>query len=115
MSQNTVVEKVRERVLQLAREIEALSRSETPPEEFFPQFLDRLVRSLGADAGVVWLLKDGQQLDVEALEGDRKGDVVRCFVRANIDSLVTGDRVVWRPGKNGRSGLGLLFRSHITV
>ncbi|MCK0164224.1 small ribosomal subunit biogenesis GTPase RsgA [Marinobacter sp. S6332] len=42
----------------------------------------------------------GQQLDVEALEGDRKGDVVRCFVRANIDSLVTGDRVVWRPGKN---------------
>lgn len=42
----------------------------------------------------------GQQLDVEALEGDREGDVVRCFVRANIDSLVTGDRVVWRPGKN---------------
>src|SRR5690554_755098 len=42
----------------------------------------------------------GQQLDVEALEGDRKGDVVRCFVRANIDSLVTGDRVIWRPGKN---------------
>jgi len=42
----------------------------------------------------------GQQLDVEALEGEHKGDVVRCFVRANIDSLVTGDRVVWRPGKN---------------
>src|SRR6056297_3179728 len=42
----------------------------------------------------------GQQLDVEALEGDKVGDVVRCFVRANIDSLVTGDKVVWRPGKN---------------
>ena len=24
----------------------------------------------------------GQQLDVEALEGDQEGDVVRCFVRA---------------------------------
>lgn len=42
----------------------------------------------------------GQQLDVEALEGEHSGKVVRCFVRANIDSLVTGDKVVWRPGKN---------------
>lgn len=42
----------------------------------------------------------GQQLDVEALEGEHTGEVVRCFVRANIDSLVTGDTVVWRPGKN---------------
>ncbi len=42
----------------------------------------------------------GQQLDVEALEGEHGGQVFRCFVRANIDSLVTGDRVVWRPGKS---------------
>ncbi|WP_341582413.1 small ribosomal subunit biogenesis GTPase RsgA [Marinobacter metalliresistant] len=42
----------------------------------------------------------GQQLDVEALEGEQTGDVVRCFVRTNIDSLVTGDKVVWRPGQN---------------
>lgn len=42
----------------------------------------------------------GQQLDVEGLEGESAGKVVRCFVRANIDSLVTGDRVVWRPGQN---------------
>ncbi len=40
----------------------------------------------------------GQQLDVEALEGERKGRVVRCHMRTNIDSLVTGDRVIWRPG-----------------
>jgi len=42
----------------------------------------------------------GQQLDVEGLEGEYQGLVVRCFVRANIDSLVTGDRVIWRPGRN---------------
>lgn len=42
----------------------------------------------------------GQQLDVQALEGELAGSVVRCFVRANIDSLVTGDKVVWRQGKN---------------
>lgn len=42
----------------------------------------------------------GQQLDVEALAGEPAGSVVRCFVRANIDSLVTGDKVIWRQGKN---------------
>ncbi|MDI9244865.1 small ribosomal subunit biogenesis GTPase RsgA [Marinobacter sp. CHS3-4] len=42
----------------------------------------------------------GQQLDVEVLEGEDKGQVVRCFVRANIDSLVTGDRVIWRMSGN---------------
>ncbi len=42
----------------------------------------------------------GQQLDVEGLEGEHRGQVVRCFVRANIDGLVTGDKVIWRPGKS---------------
>ncbi len=40
----------------------------------------------------------GQQLDIEALEGEDRGQIHRCFARANIDSLVTGDRVVWRAG-----------------
>src|SRR5690554_8136291 len=42
----------------------------------------------------------GQQLDIEALEGEDQGKVHRCFARANIDSLVTGDRVIWRAGAN---------------
>jgi len=42
----------------------------------------------------------GQQLDIEACEGEQAGQVSRCFVRANIDNLVTGDRVVWRAGKS---------------
>ena len=42
----------------------------------------------------------GQQLDIEALEGEDTGKVLRCFVRANIDSLVTGDRVIWRMSGN---------------
>jgi len=43
----------------------------------------------------------GRQLDVEALQGSEAGSISRCFVRANIDSLVTGDRVVWRPSRSG--------------
>src|SRR5690554_7846418 len=42
----------------------------------------------------------GQQLDVEALQGDDTGRVFRRFVRANISSLRTGDRLVWRPAKS---------------
>src|SRR5690606_16274775 len=46
----------------------------------------------------------GQQLDVEALEGEDQGHIHRCFARANIESLVTGDRVVWRAGPD-RTGV----------
>ncbi len=37
----------------------------------------------------------GQQLDVEGNDGEHQ----RCHVRSNIDNLVTGDQVIWRPGK----------------
>ncbi len=40
----------------------------------------------------------GQHIDVEACEGEDQGVVHRCHVRANIDSLVTGDQVIWRAG-----------------
>lgn len=42
----------------------------------------------------------GQSLEVEGLEGPLKGELHRCFARANIENLVTGDIVVWRPGSD---------------
>ncbi len=50
---------MRETVLQLAREIESLSDSNVPAEEFFATFLDRLTRAVGARAAVVWLANGG--------------------------------------------------------
>lgn len=47
----------------------------------------------------------GAQLDVEALEGERRGSVIRCRLRANLDALVTGDRVVWQPRAGGDDGI----------
>ena len=38
----------------------------------------------------------GAQVDIEAAETDIKGRIVRCHMRANLDSLVTGDQVIWR-------------------
>lgn len=38
----------------------------------------------------------GRQVDVETLEGATAGAIVRCHLRANLEALVTGDRVAWR-------------------
>lgn len=43
----------------------------------------------------------GKQIDVEASEGEHSGEVFRCHVRANVDALVTGDKVVWRSSPDG--------------
>ena len=40
----------------------------------------------------------GTQVDIETLEGSNVGSVQRAHIRANVDALVTGDKVVWRPG-----------------
>jgi multidrug efflux pump subunit AcrA (membrane-fusion protein) len=106
MSQTTTVEKVRERVLLLAREIESLSRSEAPPEEFFPQFLDRLVRALGADAGVIWMLEEGQRLGLKAEIGlDATGfrenpNAAQQNHSLLVDAMATGQAAVYVPGES---------------
>ncbi|MNF34088.1 putative ribosome biogenesis GTPase RsgA [compost metagenome] len=43
----------------------------------------------------------GVQVEVEALEGEQAGQIVRCHLRANLPTLVTGDRVVWRDSNQG--------------
>lgn len=40
----------------------------------------------------------GQQVEIEAVDGEDCGLVQRCHVRANVTSLVTGDAVIWRQG-----------------
>ena len=47
--------RARERVLALARQIEDLSHPETPEETYFPEFIKRLLSAVGAPAGVIWM------------------------------------------------------------
>lgn len=42
----------------------------------------------------------GRQVEVEASDGNTQGERQRCHVRANVESLVTGDQVTWRPAKD---------------
>ena len=43
----------------------------------------------------------GVQVAVEACEGELQGQTFRCYLRANLPALVTGDRIIWRPGNQG--------------
>lgn len=53
---------------------------------------------LGAEQEGLIIAHYGRQVDVESLAGEQAGKIHRCYMRANIDTLVTGDKVVWRPG-----------------
>lgn len=59
---------------------------------------------LGAEQQGLVIAHFGVQVDVETLEGAERGQVRRCYRRANLPALVTGDRVVWR-ADNQQSGV----------
>ena len=54
---------------------------------------------LGAEQVGLIITHFGTQVVVEATEGELAGQHQRCHFRSNLGSLVTGDKVVWRPGK----------------
>ncbi|MES2917816.1 MAG: ribosome small subunit-dependent GTPase A [Pseudomonadota bacterium] len=51
---------------------------------------------LGAEEEGLVTAHFGTQILVEALQGAHRGQVFRCHLRANLEALVTGDRVIWQ-------------------
>ncbi len=56
---------------------------------------------LGPQLQGVVISRFGQHADIE----DENGNIERCNLRRGIKSLVTGDRVVWRAGKESYRGI----------
>ncbi|WP_097460048.1 small ribosomal subunit biogenesis GTPase RsgA [Mangrovitalea sediminis] len=83
---------------QQQRRIRQIQSERTRRSERREQDIDRRLQAgeLGPEQPGLVIAHFGRQLDVEALEGAQKGELFRCHIRANIDSLVTGDRVAWR-------------------
>ncbi|MEQ9410380.1 MAG: hypothetical protein RIK87_21780 [Fuerstiella sp.] len=88
--------RVRERVMQLAREIEKMSGEEIPQNVFFQEFLNRVVVAIGARAGAVWLVADGRlnlaaevNLDQTGLR-ERPG-ALQINEKLLVDVLQTGE------------------------
>lgn len=59
--------------------------------------------TLGAERQGLITAHFGRQVEIEALDGEAVGSVQRCHLRANLEALVTGDRVVWRPSNNAET------------
>jgi len=55
----------------------------------------------GSKSGLV-ITRFGQHADIEDLES---GEVQRCNLRRGIESLVSGDKVIWRPGLESMEGI----------
>ncbi len=55
--------------------------------------------SLGPEISGRVISNFGSQLDIEGLEGIHNASLHRCHKRANVDTLVAGDHVVWRTGE----------------
>lgn len=52
----------------------------------------------------------GQQLDIEALDGEDRGSIVRCNQRSNLHTLVAGDEVIWQQGDSANVVIAALPR-----
>lgn len=59
---------------------------------------------LGSEQAGLVIAHYGRQLDIEPDEGELAGRLVRCRLRTNLEPLVTGDRVVWRPELESLAG-----------
>ena len=61
--------------------------------------IDKALDDLGPEEKGLVISHFGQQLDIEALEGENTGEIFRCHQRSNLEPLVTGDHVIWRRGE----------------
>ena len=59
------VEETKQQIRSLVNEIAALAKSGATAEEFYPEFLQRIVTALAATGGAVWLLDDDRQLKLQ--------------------------------------------------
>lgn len=64
--------------------------------------------NLGPEQPGLVIAHYGRSVDVEALEGELRGTLHRCHLRANLEALATGDRVIWRPSASGAAQNGVI-------
>ena len=67
---------------------------------------------LGEEQNGLVIAHFGVLIEIEALDGEQAGQVFRCNRRSNLPALVTGDRVVWRPGNQQNGVIVALLPRH---
>jgi len=109
MSNVAGVQQARDRVLQMARQIEELSQSAAPPETFFPEFLRLMVGSMGGRAGAIWLAERGRLALAHDLRYSEMGirdnpTAVRLNDSLLTDAVTTGQAASFAPDDPATAG-----------
>ena len=60
-----LIEQTRQQIRGLVNEIAQLAKTEASPEEFFGEFLGRVVSALAAVGGAVWISGENGQLELQ--------------------------------------------------
>ncbi|MEL7337359.1 MAG: hypothetical protein AAFN70_14285, partial [Planctomycetota bacterium] len=59
------IEDTKRQIRGLVNEIAALAKSGATAEEFYPEFLQRILSALAAPGGAVWLLDEDRQMRLQ--------------------------------------------------
>lgn len=92
------VEETKQQIRTLVNEISALTKSGKPAEEFFPDFLQRVITALAAVGGAVWLLDDEQQLRMQY-----QINVGQSLLEPDSDDATRHNRLISRVSRAGQS------------
>ncbi len=60
---------------------------------------------LGQETHGLVAARYSRNVDILALEGEKEGELVKCHIRANLDSICVGDRATWQSTPDGRGVL----------
>jgi multidrug efflux pump subunit AcrA (membrane-fusion protein) len=120
MSQVTELTQLREKVLRLAREIETLSETDLPPEQFFAGFLDRLAAAVGAQGAAVFLATGGPMRLVHQVRLEECGfyadpSAVRHNDPLIREALMTGEAKAYLPGDTPLPTQHLYFVAPLSI
>lgn len=91
------LKRVREKVMQLAREIEQMSGQNLAPDVYFQEFLTRVVTAIGARAGAVWMIEEtgrlglAAQVNLEQTGLREKPGAIQANERLLVEVLQTGE------------------------
>lgn len=91
--------KLSKRQQQRIQSIQNRRREKADTKQYLDDKAVESLDGLGAEVSGTVITNYGSQVDIEGHTEPFSGKIVRCFVRANIPALVTGDKIVWRPAE----------------
>lgn len=91
--------KLSKRQQQRIQSIQNRRREKADAKQYLDDKAVESLDGLGAELSGTVITNYGSQVDIEWHTEPFTGKIVRCFVRANIPALVTGDKIVWRPAE----------------